>query len=177
MDLKRNSKSFTPLEINRSKIGQGRNRKFLTGFTLVELLVVVAIIGLLLSIISIGYTTQRRSARDARRISDLKQVKSGMDVFFQDASGYPDESEWVAGTTLNCSSNNILLIPNDPGFPVYDYTYAVTGGSLTGCGITVWRGYTMTFYMEKQERYYYMDEDGVVRDDLTDAVISIDTLL
>ncbi len=147
------------------------------GFTLIELLVVVAIVGLMMSILSVGYTTQRRKARDAKRLSDLKQIKSGMDIFFQDGSGYPDSAEWVAGTTLNCLANNILLIPHDPGYPINDYVYAANGASATGCTVTVRAGYDLTFYMESKGRYYIMDEDGKITDQLTGEPVSADTLL
>lgn len=148
-----------------------------SGFTLIELLVVVAIIGLMVSIISVGYSTQRRKARDAKRLSDMRQIKSGMDIYFQDSSGYPDNTEWAPGTTLNCQSNNILLIPRDPGYPTFDYQYAATGNSGTGCAVTVRQGYNFIFYMERQGRFYVMDEDGVVRDQETGQVVSPDTLL
>src|SRR3989344_6499574 len=135
--------------------------------------------GLLLSIMSLGYNTQRRNTRDVKRISDLKQIKSGMDIFFADASGYPDEVEWVPATYLNCAVNNIMLIPHDPGYPSFDYAYDGTGaGNRTGCGLNnLHATYRLSFFMEKQDRWYEMDEDGVVRDKLTQDVVSIDTLL
>ena len=152
-------------------------RQYQKGFTLIELLVVVALIGLLMSIISVGYTTQRRKARDTKRLSDLKQIKSGMDIYFQDGSGYPDSAEWVPTTTLNCLANNILLIPHDPGYPLNEYVYTANGASAAGCGVTVRKGYDLTFYMENQGRYYVMDEDGKLRDQLTGELVSADTLL
>ena len=100
-----------------------------------------------------------------------------MDIYFQDGAGYPDNGEWVPTTILNCQSNNILLIPRDPGYPLYDYTYAATGSSGSGCAVTVRQGYNLTFYVERQGRYYIMDEDGVIKDQLTGESVSADTLL
>ena len=44
------------------------------GFTLIELLVVIAIIGLLSSIAVVSLNGARAKARDAKRVSDVKQL-------------------------------------------------------------------------------------------------------
>ncbi len=51
------------------------NRK---GFTLIELLVVIAIIGLLSSIATISFNAARAKARDARKVSDAKQIANAI---------------------------------------------------------------------------------------------------
>jgi prepilin-type N-terminal cleavage/methylation domain-containing protein len=147
------------------------------GFTLIELLVVVAIIGLLLSIVSVALTAQRARARDARRVADLKAVKTGMDLYYDQSGGYPDAALFVAGAELACGAVEIVQIPKDPSYPIFQYAYAQTGGSFSGCGATVYRGYNFTFYIEKQSKYYIMDQEGIVRDQGTGAQVSLDSLL
>lgn len=60
-----------------------RNKK---GFTLIELLVVIAIIGLLSTLAVVSLNSARAKARDARRMSDVKQVST---VFEIEEAGNP----------------------------------------------------------------------------------------
>lgn len=62
-----------------------KNRK---GFTLIEMLVVVAIIGLLSSVVVVGLGGARSKARDAKRISDILQMMSAAEVGYT-GGAYP----------------------------------------------------------------------------------------
>ena len=150
------------------------------GFTLIELLVVVAIIGLLSSIVSAALNNSRTRSRDARRVSDLKQLKSAMDLYYSIGTGYPDDATWTAALTsgLSCSGTIIMTqVPKDPVPANYVYTYAASGNSLSGCGTTVRGNYDLEFYIENKGRYYIMDEDGNLTDKITGSPVSFDTLL
>ncbi len=59
------------------------------GFTLVELLVVIAIIGILASALLVSLNSARISARDARRISHMKQVQTVLELFYNKCGFYP----------------------------------------------------------------------------------------
>lgn len=59
------------------------------GFTLIELLVVIAIIGLLSTLAVVALNNARIKSRDARRVSDIKQVQTGLELFLNDRSVYP----------------------------------------------------------------------------------------
>ena len=59
------------------------------GFSLVELLVVVAIIAILASVVTLTVTTLLPSSRDGRRISDIKAVESALENYFTQVKNYP----------------------------------------------------------------------------------------
>lgn len=81
------------------------------GFTLVELLIVIAIIGVLASIVLVSMGSARAKARDAVRSSDLRQITSGMEMYYGDNNAYPT----LAGTALPTSiSTYMAKVPADP---------------------------------------------------------------
>jgi len=60
------------------------------GFTLIELLVVVAIIGLLSSVVLASLNTARAKGRDAKRLSDMEQIRTALAMYYNDYNGkYP----------------------------------------------------------------------------------------
>lgn len=80
------------------------------GFTLIELLVVIAIIGLLSSVVLSSLNSAREKSRDARRLSDVKQMQTALELIFDDSSPpeYPD-----ALSSLS-SGDYLPTLPTDP---------------------------------------------------------------
>lgn len=77
------------------------------GFTLIELLVVIAIIGLLSTLAVVSLNSARLKARDARRMSDLKQISTAIELHMSETEVYPTNG----GAGLTCGNNpldNIL---------------------------------------------------------------------
>lgn len=59
------------------------------GFTLLELLVVIAIIGVLSSVVIVSLSNAKAKARDAKRIQDLSQIKTALDLYYNNNGYYP----------------------------------------------------------------------------------------
>ena len=58
-------------------------------FTLIELLVVIAVIALLSTLSVVALSNARAKARDARRLSDIKQIQTALEMYLDDAGIYP----------------------------------------------------------------------------------------
>ncbi|OGL85497.1 hypothetical protein A3J03_05485 [Candidatus Uhrbacteria bacterium RIFCSPLOWO2_02_FULL_46_25] len=59
------------------------------GFTLIELLIVIAIIGILSTLAVVSLGNARARARDAKRIADLKQIQTALNLFYDQTGKYP----------------------------------------------------------------------------------------
>lgn len=63
-----------------------------SGFTLVELLIVMVILGTLAGIIASNFRTVGMKSRDAQRKSDLSQITKALELFINDHKTYPTDS-------------------------------------------------------------------------------------
>lgn len=59
------------------------------GFTLIEIMIVIAIIGVLSSIVLASLGPARMKARDARRIEDLHEINNALALYYSDHHEYP----------------------------------------------------------------------------------------
>ena len=62
------------------------------GFTLIELLVVISIIGLLASVVLVSLQSARKKARTAKRVSDMRQIQTALELYYNDNGSYPNPS-------------------------------------------------------------------------------------
>ena len=98
-----------------------KNRK---GFTLIELLVVIAIIGILATIVLVSLNTARQKARDARRISDLRQVQLALQMYYDTATAYPASLAELVPTYMSAA-------PVDPQGAAYGYDVCASNDDYT----------------------------------------------
>jgi len=59
------------------------------GFSLIELLVVIGIIGLLSTMAVSGFKLVQQRGRDSKRVSDIKTIRNGLELFSIEANRYP----------------------------------------------------------------------------------------
>jgi len=121
-------------------------KKKCQGFTLVELLVVIAIIGLLAGLAIVALGTARAKARDGRRISDIRQIQTALEMYFADFGGYPTapaagalEGRCISAGGLEIACSGTTYMSRVPSNPTprgdgpcpndFRYTYGTTGGT------------------------------------------------
>jgi uncharacterized protein (TIGR02145 family)/prepilin-type N-terminal cleavage/methylation domain-containing protein len=84
-------------------------------FTLIELLVVIAIIGILATLAVVALQNARKNARDAKRIADVKQMQTALELYFNDAGSYPATitSSITYGSNIYMATVPSAPTPND----------------------------------------------------------------
>ncbi len=126
---------------------------------------VVAAMGLLFSIAFVILGSLRfknediQKLRDARRVSDINQIRTGLDVFLSSAGGYPDSHSWVTGQTIGCGKSTILQVPKET-LQGNSYVYKSKGsGSISqNCNVKVWSDYSLEFQTERKS---YLGSAGI----------------
>lgn len=86
-----------------------KTKKYKTksGFTVIELLVTIAIIGVLSSIILVALNRPRADARDARRKADFNEIRKALEFYYDDFGSYPTHSPSLALFHCDSSLGNI----------------------------------------------------------------------
>lgn len=121
------------------------------GFTLIELLVVIAIIAMLSSLSVVALNSARAKSRDARRLSDIKQIRTALEMYYDNNQTYPTSTSGTLGAgSFACLNNSgfaavdctgtvyMQIVPKDP-IPTRNYTYATVDSG---------RGYTIVYSLE-----------------------------
>ncbi|MET0979771.1 MAG: prepilin-type N-terminal cleavage/methylation domain-containing protein [Candidatus Saccharimonadales bacterium] len=131
-----------------------------TGFTIVELLIVIVVIGILAAITIVAYNGVQGRARDTQRIADLKGIAKALEVYKINNGAYPtpvstpNASSWEVSTNGSnvatnflsalVSTNGVSKVPVDPtntgvtlnpsfNSATYEYFYYVYAAGTSGC--------------------------------------------
>ncbi len=110
------------------------------GFTLIELLVVIAIIGLLSTLAVVALNNARMKSRDAKRVSDIKQIQTALELYYNDVNAYPSS----LGTSIASGGVTYMsTVPTNPA-PVNDGTCAA-GNIYTYVSADPYSTYTLQY--------------------------------
>jgi len=127
-------------------------RKSCQGFTLIEMLVVISLIGILAALALVSFSSSQKQARDVVRKSDLKQYQTALETYANMASGfYPARTGAnVSASVYLCTDLNVKFEPDiscleDPkyevgvsGSPRYYYRSNGTGGTASATIYVLW---------------------------------------
>lgn len=103
---------------------------FRQGFTLLELLVTISIIGILLGVGSVSFSTAQKRGRDSRRKADMRSIQKSLEQCYALDTEYPQTV--VSSSSLDCDSgeSTMDLVPADPK-PDSVYVYSVDSDPAT----------------------------------------------
>ncbi len=104
------------------------------GFTILELMLVVAIIAMLTIFIWVSYSSAREKSRDARRMQDIHEISNALNLYNSSNGQFPAMTETITGEddfSQELEANNSMpTVPADPlNTGTYQYTYTDNGTS------------------------------------------------
>lgn len=125
------------------------------GFTLIELLVVIAIIGVLSTLAVVSLNNARQKSRDSKRVGDVKQIQNALELYYNDANGYPERDDVRAGAPIAFNGTTYMaIVPTAPsqvdntactGNTTYLYNTVGNVGADSQGNNTVYTTYLLTY--------------------------------
>lgn len=95
-----------------------KNKTSQKGFTIVELLIVIVVIGILAALVLNTFAGAQARARDTERKTDIDAVAKQLEVYHADHGAYPALSEWnsaaKAKATFGSIDESALTAPQKP---------------------------------------------------------------
>lgn len=109
-------RSFPRYPLSTRSRFKGRRRRGATGFSLIEMLVAVAIIGLLVGLVGPAAMNQLQNSRVKSTEAQISQLRAAIDIFLIDTGRYPTEDEGLD-----------VLVSNTGGIPGWSGPYLRDG--------------------------------------------------
>jgi prepilin-type N-terminal cleavage/methylation domain-containing protein len=136
-------------------------KKVQQGFTIIELLIVIAIIGILAGLVLNNFQGAQAKARDVQRRADINAIHGKLEEYYSNNNGYPDGNlsttvlggidadalKDADGTDIGYNGGFITstTAPNPTTSNTAEYAYAAYGCTTAGAQTTV--GATCTKYV------------------------------
>ena len=115
------------------------------GFTIVELLIVIVVIGILALLVITTYSGIQAKARNAKRQSDIASLQTQLEAFFSQNGYYPSRTDMNTAAWLSANMKSLdqeaLIDPSNSSQSktlvatptAKSYAYAVTDSSGNSC--------------------------------------------
>lgn len=106
------------------------------GFTLLEVLLAIAIVSILAAVTAVNYVESVKRSRDSRRIADLAQIRGSLELYRSNTGAYPTPGGasgmafGVGSLTDSLGNTYMSKIPQDLR-PGQTYYYTASGGDYT----------------------------------------------
>ena len=105
------------------------------GFTLIEIIIALFIIGLIVTLASISINKIREKGRDIKRVDNIKQIQLALEMYRRDVGSYPETLNF-GEQLVNPSNSNIVYLDKIPtnlfygggDCPNEEYSYSLTDG-------------------------------------------------
>ena len=138
------------------------------GFTLIELMVVIAII-LILALIAVpAYRNMQIRAKKSRAQEDMRNIATALEAYYVDWNTYPSSLTPLTGSADSTTSSNtgtsatgevgpityMAQLPTDPFSPGADYNYSVNSD------YDAWVLYTATYNISGTDYREFRDSNG-----------------
>lgn len=106
-----------------------RYLKKVSGFSLIELLVVISIIGVLSAVLVMNLVGARERSKDTQKIQDLNNLKDALRMYYNDYQAYPSPGVSNCTNCLNTAIGSSYLV----GVSQIGYSYSSSsdGNSFT----------------------------------------------
>jgi len=133
-----------------------------SGFTIVELLIVIVVIGILAALVITTYSGIQAKARNSKRQTDVQSVQTQVEAYFAQNGHYPSfadlsSSSWLTTNMKSMDQNALhdpsasgtgLTVSQTAGSKVYQYAPLNSGGTSCESDDTTCATYTLTATLE-----------------------------
>ncbi len=127
-------------------------KRFLTGFTMIELLVVTTIMIILTTIALVSYRNATQNSRNAKRKTDVQTVRQALVLYRSDNGCYPEDSTYLE--MVATISEYLSEIPYDPQGSEAEPGYTYTPSGVGSCNTTEATGFSLEATLEPDDTAY-----------------------